>query len=547
MKLKGEFYEVSKKISKSKESALDFSVRMANSHIVRYKPSIRKKNGQFFTPKPIASFMANLFNLDFGDIRLLDPGSGTGILVAAFCEELLKNANEKVKLTVVAYENEENLLPILKDTLEKCKEEMKQNGHEMFCYIVEKDFISHNAHFFQKTCEEKAESRLNPFDVVISNPPYYKLNKDSPQSVALKELVYGQPNIYALFLGLSTSLLKDNGQIVFITPRSFCSGLYYKKLREWFVNNTYLNHIHVFESRKDIFNIDGVLQENVIIKAIKKEVNDTKQLNELNVSVSKDKSFNDFIQFRTSFEDAIYRKNGDLFIRVPSSQVDLEVMHMIDQWPNTLSDMGLNISTGPVVAFRAKEHLKSEYNSSKDVPLLWMHNIRGFDVKWPLDKNNKEKAIRVNKKSKSILLPIKNLVLVKRFSSKEQNRRLYAGVLLEQDYKEFEYVGIENHLNYIYRVGGFLNKPESYGIAAILNTCLIDNYFRTLNGNTQVNAIDIKSLSFPSIDKIVEIGCTILDKKPKIGYELDTIVAKILNLDPKLIDRLFKREKYEQD
>lgn len=80
--------------------------------------------------------------------------------------------------------------------------------------------------------EEKLEDDL--YDVIISNPPYKKIAKAEPESVVMDSVVHGQPNIYFLFMAMSVKLLKPNGEMIFITPRSFTSGLYFRKFREYF-------------------------------------------------------------------------------------------------------------------------------------------------------------------------------------------------------------------------------------------------------------------------------------------------------------------------
>lgn len=529
-----------------RESLTDYAARLANMYSKQRKIEERKSKGQFFTPKEVAVFMAKLINItnitNQNEIKVLDPGAGTGTLVASLCE-VIKSANLDggIKIIIDAYENDPSLLPLLEAVLQECLNEMSDLGCYVEYNVYERDFILHNAiHFPQKLPALGAGEKPPYYDVVISNPPYYKINKNSPYSFAMRELIYGQPNVYALFMALATSLLRDGGEGVFITPRSFCSGLYYKKFREWFLNNIIIDHIHIFESRKDIFDSDGVLQENVILKIVKSKTG--RKNSKINVSVSRDKSFEDFRTFEVIHKDVIYCKNKDIFIRIPSSPLDVKILNVIDKWPNMLSDIGLEISTGPVVPFRAKKYLRKKFSGLGEVPLLWMHNIRGFDVIWPLRKNNKEESILVNEKSKSILLPVKNYVLLKRFSSKEQKRRLYAGVMLKVNFKKYRYVGIENHVNYIHRPNGVLSEPEAFGIAAILNTTVVDRYFRILNGNTQVNATDIRNVPFPSVDEIKKIGEVVREQKPRIGYELDDVVGKILGWDSELVKRLNESE-----
>jgi adenine-specific DNA-methyltransferase len=182
--------------------------------------------------------------------------------------------------------------------------------------------------------------------------------------------------------------------------------------------------------------------------------------------------------------------------------------------------------------------LSAEFENKKTTaPLLWMHNIKDMDVIWPLRKNKKETSIRIEKIPKPILIPVRNYVLVKRFSSKEQKRRLYAGVLLESKF-DFDKIGIENHLNYIYKLGSALSENETYGIAGILNTSIMDIFFRMVNGNTQVNAVDIKNLPFPPLENIIEIGKLIRKTKPAIGLELDRLVIDVLGINHKVIEEL---------
>jgi hypothetical protein len=65
---------------------------------------------------------------------------------------------------------------------------------------------------------------------------------------------------------------------------------------------------------------------------------------------------------------------------------------------------------------------------------------------------------------------------------------------------------MENHINYIYRPHGEMSEEEAFGLAALFNSQLMDDYFRALNGNTQVNATDIRNMPLPPSSEIVNIG-----------------------------------------
>ena len=135
----------------------------------------------------------------------------------------------------------------------------------------------------------------------------------------------------------------------------------------------------------------------------------------------------------------------------------------------------------------------------------------------------------------SVLFKLKNYVLIKRFSSKEQKRRIDSAVLLKSEFP-YKTVGIENHLNYIHKPKGEISIYEAFGLSAILNTTFIDNFFRSLNGNTQVNASDIKSLPVPDIEDIRKIGKIVYESESfENGFNLDHIVASSLKIDSEII------------
>ena len=510
------------------EELAQYAESLSDQYARNYDANARKLKGQFFTPKQVSTYMASLFEIHHDRIRLLDPGAGIGILTAAFCERLLQD-NRIVKLTLDAYENDLDLLPLLGKTLEKCKFELECRGHSVDYNIYNQDFIISNERYFQKPGLFSTRAGDTIYDFVISNPPYYKLNKGSPQSAAMMELISGQPNIYALFMALSASMVKPEGEMVFITPRSFCSGLYYKKFREWFLNNVQIKNIHIFESRKEVFDKDEVLQENVIIKAKKRK--DTQKHNEVIISTSRNKDFNKLRSITVPQADVIQHQNRETFIRIPTSSRDVDILHVVDRWPATLKDLGLEISTGPVVPFRAEEYLLPELTENpKSAPLLWMHNMQGMNIVWPAKKNGKASAISICDETAPLILPVRNYVLVKRFSSKEQKRRLHAAVLLESEFL-YESVGIENHVNYIYRPKGYLSVYEAFGIAGILNTTIIDNFFRSLNGNTQVNATDIRVLPLPFIEDITRIGEIVYNAQScRNGFHLEKAVSGVLGI-----------------
>jgi adenine-specific DNA-methyltransferase len=89
------------------------------------------------------------------------------------------------------------------------------------------------------------------------------------------------------------------------------------------------------------------------------------------------------------------------------------------------------------------------------------------------------------------------------------------------------FVGFENHLNYIYRPKGKLSEEEASGLAAVLNSEIMDTYFRIFNGNTQVSATELRRMPLPPLNVIREIGTHVM-KLVDSRSDVDEIVSEAL-------------------
>lgn len=72
------------------------------------------------------------------------------------------------------------------------------------------------------------------------------------------------------------------------------------------------------------------------------------------------------------------------------------------------------------------------------------------------------------------------------------------------------HIGVENKVNYIYRRDGFLDRSETVGLCALLNSQLFDGYFQMFNGNVNVSATELRAMKFPPLNLIREIGTEII-------------------------------------
>lgn len=489
----------------------------------------KKKNGQYFTSLKLAAFIADFNVINRKNIKILDPGCGIGILSTILIQKLGKNKDLK-KIELVAFENDPDILPLTEANYDYLRNWLSARHISFSYYLCKNDFILHNSLVLE------SEKIFSPeFDLIISNPPYFKLSKEDIRKKIAKSVIYGQTNIYTIFMAVSARLLKANGQLIFIVPRSFCSGNYFKLFRERFLEYVDLKEVHVFDSRDKAFQKDSVLQENIILSALRKRGRG-RDINNYEIRLSSSNDLSDISKSSSKsfvISDLIDFNSEQKIIHLPLTINDYEIINLFKSWSGSLTKYGLKVSTGPIVDFRNEDIIKFTKNKNS-IPLIWLHNIYPMKILWPNEKNKgkpKGQYIDYIESTKGRFVDKQNMILIRRFSSKDDMKRIIAAPFTEDKFINFEKLGIENHLNYVYSSTNNLSVVQTNGIAAILNSNVLDLYFRTFNGNINVSATELKNLPLPSIEIIEKIGREISRsiESNKI-YSTDLIVNKSLNI-----------------
>lgn len=507
-----------------------YSLNIGKQVLAQRTDKSRKELGQFLTPKPVARYMARQLLPVQDGARILDPAIGSGVLACAMIEQIIQTRRQ-MEIWIDGYEIDTALANVARRSLAKACEQAIQHGITIHTTIHERDFVLEHASpgpLFDGLPQFRAK-----YDHIIANPPYFKLNRDDRRVQAVIGRVNGHTNIYTLFIALSLKLLNPTGHACYIVPRSFCSGAYFSAFRQDFIQQAIPISAHIFESRQAVFKDSQVLQENIILSFRPRPTDETfsDKSFHLDVSTSQTDVDLDTSQFKHSISVSQFlaRRNGTLLFRLPISELDQDIVNTIDSWEGSLHKYGWEVSTGPVVAFRAREYLADEQSvtSKQAVPLLWMQNLSSQRLEWPVQRGTKPQGLLKKAAEKHLLVPVSNYVLLRRFSAKEDRRRLVAAPLLATQFeKDHTHIGLENHLNYIYRKEGSLNPEETKGLAALLNSALVDRYFRIQNGNTQVNAAELRMQPLPPPSIIQQIGRQIpLDCSTA---DLDSIVFSVL-------------------
>lgn len=267
-----------------------------------------------------------------------------------------------------------------------------------------------------------------------------------------------------------------------------------------------LRRIHTFESRNTVFRDSGVLQGSVIVTV---EAGGRPGPVEIGVSLADDPVPH---HYTADHDNVVLPTDPHRYIRIPDE-------HSEDvPADKTLADLGLTVATGRVVDFRARSYCLDD-PGEETVPLVYPGNFDRGVITWPRAMKRQKPQhfdARDDFARKQVHAPGR-YVVVKRFSAKEEPRRVVAAV-----WEAEGPVAFENKTNVI---GPITDPAVAVGLSLWLNSGPLDRLFRTFSGHTQVNAGDLRSLPIPDADTLRGWGD---NRRPELPGqdEIDRIVAE---------------------
>lgn len=459
----------------------------------------RKKYGQFFTSMETARYMASMFIIPENQeaISVLDAGAGSGILSCAIIERLDKAEGIKT-IELTCYETDENVLPLLKENLSFMQ--MQSCKHIRININTNNYITSQHLDF-----NHMLGGDWNPkkYDLIIGNPPYMKIPKDAPEAVAMPEVCYGAPNMYFIFAAMGLFNLKDGGEMVYIIPRSWTSGAYFKRFREYFLSEGKLVQIHLFGSRNKVFDKEDVLQETIIVKVKKTSIKPDV------VIITSTNSNKDFANCKSLMVPYDLVVSGDeLYVYLVTNEEEVKVLERLQKWNRTLPELGFRMKTGLTVDFRNRDVLRNEEEEGA-IPLFYSQHIKQGEVQFPIQKENEY----IVTEQKGLIQENRNYLFVKRFTAKEEPRRLQCGVYLAKRFPQYQKISTQNKINFIDGLLTEMSECVVYGLYVLFNSTIYDEYYRILNGSTQVNSTEINAMPVPELDIIQEMGRKIMKSK----------------------------------
>ena len=332
------------------------------------------------------------------------------------------------------------------------------------------------------------------FDLVVGNPPYGRITLSPELREKFRRSLFGHANLYGVFTDLALRFTRPGGVIAYVTPTSFLSGEYFKALRGLVGREAPPVSIDFMGERRGVF--ADVLQETLLAAYRRGGIPGAGKVHI--ISARPDGSIE-----RTTAGAFNLPENLDEPWLMPRTEAQSALVRRIDGLPHRLADYGYTVSTGPLVWNRHKPSLRDRPGRGR-YPLVWAESIRAEGVfEFRAEKRNHKPWFEPKANERWVVTDVP-CVLLQRTTATEQCRRLIAAELPAAFIEEHGAVVVENHLNMIKPLNG-APRVASAALAVLLNSGVVDQVFRCINGSVAVSAYELEALPLPPPEDVKEI------------------------------------------
>ena len=270
----------------------------------------------------------------------------------------------------------------------------------------------------------------------------------------------------------------------------------------------------MFVSRNKVFDKEDVLQETIIIKVRKTHISPVQVM----ITSSKsNKDFGELTSLTVPYELVV--SGEDYYVYLVTGDEEVAVLKRLRKFNQTLPEIGVKMKTGLTIDFRNRDILRDKEEEGA-IPLFYSQHIKQGKVKFPVQKE----CEYVVTERRGLMQDNKNYLFVKRFTAKEEPRRLQCGIYLAKNYPQYTKISTQNKINFIDGILGEMSESVVYGLYVLFNSTLYDEYYRILNGSTQVNSTEINSMPVPDMESIQEMGRKLMKTKDLSEKNCDLIL-----------------------
>ena len=477
--------------------------------------------GRLFTKKDTARLMADMLSIDESKTvyTILDPGAGTGILAAAAIEAVCKKAPLAKQIFVTCYENNPVFIPMLYDNLERIRKKCRHDfGVKLYITVYEENYLTDSKNHYTVTFYDKIVE--DKFDIIIANPPQDFIEKGSPEALAVGGVTQLKINAAFLFASLASRHLEDGGQLVTVLPTQVASASQLTSFRQELAGELALCKIHLFVGPQKNAKRAVPLKKNIILGYRKADKPET-----ITITTSTDSGKELTTLPELDYGFIVDESDGSLTL--PKSVEDTKIVQHISRLPETLSSLGLKISTGLVIDSKCEGLLFTE-PTKNSLPLIRPSAIKGGQISFP----QPVKRQYIAAVDPRLVQKNKNMIIIKRVPAKSDDRFLNSAIYMAAQLPAYKYISTHNKVNYI----DTKNKSEelsprlAFGLFALLNSTIYDRYLSIISKSKQINAKEMRNLPLPPANIIENIGLRLMQMRQTSVTACDKIVNPTLHI-----------------
>ncbi len=499
---------------------LNLAVRNTGKLIREKSKSENIRLGRLFTKKDTARLMASMISVDKkkSAFTILDPGAGTGILSAAAIEHVCKNAPACKQIFLTCYENNPVFLPMLEDNLERIRKKCRHDYDvKLFVTIYPENYLVDSKKHYTVTFFDVVEDK---YDIIICNPPTELCEKYSEDADGVGGISQLKISRAFLFAKLASTHLENGGQLIIILPTTYASASQLKSYRKEINDRLAVKRIHLFVGKQKNESRAIPLKKSFIIGY----ANEEKPL-KVHITTSTDNGSDVTPLPALDYSFVIDGYGGEMTL--PKSIEDTKIVQYISDFPETLSSLGLKMSTGLIVDSKCEGLLFTEPVNGT-VPLLRPAAMKNGAISFP-QPIKRQYIAPVNP---SLVQRNKNMIIIKRVPAKSDARFVNASIYLASQLPSYKYISTHNKINFI----DTKNRQDEmsarfvFGIFALLNSTIYDRYISIMSKSKQINSKEMRDLPLPPRNIIENMGMRLMASRQTSVKACDAIVNPTLHI-----------------
>ena len=501
---------------------LSLAVRNTGKLVREKSKEANVRLGRLFTKKASAVLMADMITLDAkkSAYTVLDPGAGTGILSASVIEKICKECPECKQIFLTAYESDAEFYDMLVDNLERIRKKCRHDYDvRLYPTVYRENYLTESKSHYTVTFFDEVADK---FDIIMQNPPTELYEKTSEEALSVGGVTQLKIGAQYLFASLAKTHLEDGGQLVTVLPTATATASALSGFRAAMVEELSLRRLHLFIGKQKNAKRAIPLGKNTIF-AYEKNT----ERKDIIITTSTDAGSPEKNERLPALPYSFIVDERDGTLTLPKSVEDAKIVKYISAFPETITSLGLKVSTGLVIDSRCEGLIFSEPLKST-VPLLRPGAIRGGRTVFP----SAIKGQYIAPTDPRLLQKNKNMIIIKRVPAVSDDRFVNSAIYLAGQLPQYRYISTHNKINYIDTKdkNAEICTRLAFGLFALINSTIYDRFISIISKSKQINAKELKNLPLPPRNLIENIGMRLMALRRTDSAACDGIVNPTLHI-----------------